>query len=156
MEAAFHGDDATAFEPAADELAGVADGGRAREVRNRAVVDLHGIFESCRRGRRDPGQNDAELRPIVPVAPHDRDGFVDVLLSVAARIRYPKHLVAAEHSYPPSVIEITGRTECPHQRMYLSSQQRILFFVFRRAILAHQRLVGRLLVVQAIEIAVGQ
>ena len=74
-----HHDHRHAVEQAADELAGVAVGGRAGEVGDRVVGDRHRVGERGRRGAEAAAEDDRHLGLVGPPAGDERAGFRDLV-----------------------------------------------------------------------------
>ena len=68
MEAALHGDDRHAAEPAAQQPAAMADGGRSQEMRHVAVVDRRFDLDRVADRAQAGTENDARTRRAVPAA----------------------------------------------------------------------------------------
>ena len=66
MEPTFHGHHADAAEPAADQLPGMADGGRARKVRDRFVGDRDLGLDLARQVAQARAENNAGAGRSVP------------------------------------------------------------------------------------------
>ena len=80
VEAAFHDDDRHAFEPAADEPAAVARGGRFGEVRDRVVVERGGDIDLLDEAAEAGAEDDAGVGRFVEFGLNGGGGGFDLVV----------------------------------------------------------------------------